>query len=429
MSHFPTTSADRPSSPDTAVSSSVLSTGSDRRSAVSKAGQTLTISQALQYFVLTLKKPNNYLRIVRRYLEYCIEHRATIDPVSSSLYTTGQRSSMISPVRKFVRFAAEHQIVRVVADPEQSSVPPAANELILGYLSEANLLEESKVTYTKSLNAFFAWLDNERAGGAMINFSHTTVRKYLEGMKKQQISPFTIQVRLSAIKGLARWVVDHHDRLPSLGAHHGDQPVSLDRDQLEGLRGIDRIRSPRLEQQFHRDGLSEEGRNWLLDCVADSKWQAIITLMGWCGLRTVEVTRLRICDVDFAARRLYVHGKGKDDKVAIQLLEECAYFVALYIEEYMCGHTGSEALFPGLTTRQIRYHTGKFLRKAGLKTARISAHSLRHTTGQVLLKQGVDPIYVQRHLRHKSFATTQIYVQQQSEKEYFEKIKKSTDSQ
>ena len=249
-----------------------------------------------------------------------------------------------------------------------------------------NNLEESKVTYT--------WLDNERAGGAVVNFSHTTVRKYLEGMKKQQTSPFTIQVRLSAIKGLARWVVDHHDppwtrRLPSLGAHHGDQPVSLDRDQLEGLRGIDRIRSPRLEQQFHRDGLSEEGRNWLLDCVADSKWQAIITLMGWCGLRTVEVTRLRVCDVDFAARRLYVHGKGKDDKVAIQLLEECAYFVALYIEEYVCGHAGSEALFPGLTTRQIRYHTGKFLKKSGLKTARISAHSLRHTTGQVLLKQGV----------------------------------------
>jgi site-specific recombinase XerD len=324
---------------------------------------------------------------------------------------------MISPVRKFVRFAAEHKISRVVADPEQSAVPPAANELILGYLSEANLLEESKVTYTKSLNAFFAWLETERAGGALVNFSHTTVRKYLAGMKKQQISPFTIQVRLSAIKGLSRWVVDHHDRLPGAGTIR-----SLDRDQLDGLRGIDRIRSPRLEQQFHRDGLSEEGRTWLLDCVADSKWQAIITLMGWCGLRTVEVTRLQVRDVDFAASRLYVQGKGKEDKVAVQLLEECAYFLSLYIKEYSRGHSGSEALFPGLTTRQIRYHTGKFLQKAGLKTARISAHSLRHTTGQVLLKQGVDPIYVQRHLRHKSFATTQIYVQQQSEKEYFRNL-------
>ena len=386
--------------------------------AVSTGGQTLTVSQALQYFALSLKRPNNYLRIVRRYLEYCIVHRATIDSVSSSLYTaghppSGMPPSMISPVRKFVRFAAEHQIVRVVADPEQSTVPPAANELILGYLSEANLREESKVTYTKSLNAFFAYLETEQSSGGLANFSHTTVRKYLEGMKKQQISPFTVQVRLSAIKGLSRWVVDHHDRLS----------ISLDRDQLNGLRGIDRIRSPRLEQQFHRDGLSEEGRTWLLDCVADSKWQAIITLMGWCGLRTVEVTRLLVRDVDFTAKRLYVHGKGKDDKVAIQLLEECAYFVALYVKEYGRGNSGSEALFPRLTTRQIRYHTRKYLVKAGLKTDRISAHSLRHTTGQVLLKQGVDPIYVQRHLRHKSFATTQIYVQQQSEKEYFEQLK------
>ena len=374
-----------------------------------KTGPTLTVSLALQYFAITLKKPNNYLRIVRRYLEYCIEHRSTIDPVSAALYTAGQRPSLISPVRKFVRFASEHQITRVVADPEESPVPPAANELILSYLSDANLREESKATYTKSLNAFFAFMDTERAGGGLVNFSHTTVRKYLERMKKEKISPFTVQVRLSAIKGLARWVVDHHDRLS----------VSLNREQLDALRGIDRIRSPRLEQQFHKDGLSAEGRSWLLDCVADSKWQAIITLMGWCGLRTVEVTRLQVKDVDFSLSRLYVHGKGKDDKVAVQLLEECAYFLSLYIKEY---HISNGDLFPSLNTGQIRYHTKKYLEKSGLKTARVSAHSLRHTTGQVLLKQGVDPIYVQRHLRHKSFATTQIYVQQQSEKEYFRSL-------
>ena len=118
-----------------------------------------------------------------------------------------------------------------------------------------------------------------------------------------------------------------------------------------------------------------------------------------------------------------VVGFDQDDKVAIQLLEECAYFVALYIKEYGRGNSGSEALFPGLTTRQIRYHMRKYLVKAGLKTDRISAHSLRHTTGQVLLKQGVDPIYVQRHLRHKSFATTQIYVQQQIEEGVFSEFR------
>ena len=394
-------------------------------------GQTLTVSQALKYFALSLKKPNNYLRIVRRYLEYCMEHHSTIDSVSSALYTAGQQPSMVSPVRKFVRFAAEHQIIRVVADPERDPVPPAANALILAYLSEASLREESKVTYTKSLNAFFTFMERERAGGGWANFSHTTVRTYLKRMKAAQVSPFTIQVRLSAIKGLARWVVDHHDRLPGVSTPGVDAPSEMSRDQLDNLRGIDRIRSPKMELQFHRDGLSEEGRSWLLDCVTDSKWQAIITLMGYCGLRTVEVTRLLVRDVDFAASRLYVHGKGKDDKVAVQLLEECSYFVSLYIKDYQISDsTGSSRqrrvgahLFPGLTTRQIRYHTGKYLRMAGLKTSRVTAHSLRHTTGQVLLKQGVDPIYVQRHLRHQSFATTQIYVQQQSEKEYFKHLR------
>jgi len=381
---------------------------------LANVGQTLTVSQALHYFAQTLNKPNNYLRIVRRYLDYCIEKRSLIDTVSSSLYTAGQRPSMISPVRKFVHFAKEHQITRVVADPEESKVPPAANELILGYLSKANLLEESKVTYTKALNAFFAYLETQRKGGALVNFSDATVRKYLSHLKKEHLSPFTIQVRLSAIKGLAQWVVDHHDRLPGASAE-------LSREQLDGLRDIARIRSPRLEKQFHRQGLSEAGRTWLLDCVVDAKWQAIITLMGYCGLRTIEVTRLRVKDVDFTTAKLYVQGKGKEDKVAVQLLEECAYFVSLYIKEYHRDKP-SEMLFPELTTRMIRYHTTKYLRKAGLKTSRVTAHSLRHTTGQVLLKQGIDPIYVQRHLRHKSFATTQIYVQQQSEKEYFKQL-------
>ena len=380
------------------------------------ASQTLTVSQTLQYFALSLKKPNNYLRIVRRYLEHCVAHQSAIDQVSAAVYTAGQKPSMISPVRKFIRFASEHQITHVIADPTTSSIPPAANRLILSYLNEANLAEESKITYTRSLNAFFTYLGNERQQGAMVNFSQTTVRKYIDQLKRNQISPFTIQVRLSAIKGLARWVVDHHDRLA----------IQLDRDQLDALRAIDRIRAPKIESQFHRDGLSEEDRTFLLDCIADSKWQAIITLMGWCGLRTVEVTRLLVKDVDFSTERLYVQGKGKDDKKAVHLVDECAFFLQLYVDEYQVKGTNrygaNEALFPKLTTRQIRYHTKKFLEKAQLKTPRVSAHSLRHTTGQVLLKKGADPIYVQRHLRHKNFATTQIYVQQQSEKEYFKKL-------
>ena len=143
-----------------------------------------------------------------------------------------------------MRFAAEHQIVRVIAEPERDLVSPAANALILAYLSEANLREESKITYTKSLNAFFALMESERAGGSPVNFSHMTMRKYLDSMSAQQISPFTIQVRLSAIKGLACWVVDHHDpawtrRLPGT-----DSPTELSRDHLDALRGIGQILLP-----------------------------------------------------------------------------------------------------------------------------------------------------------------------------------------
>ncbi|SDM53677.1 Phage integrase family protein [Catalinimonas alkaloidigena] len=57
---------------------------------------------------------------------------------------------------------------------------------------------------------------------------------------------------------------------------------------------------------------------------------------------------------------------------------------------------GAGALFPGLTMAQVRKWVNGYLHALGLKSARVSAHSLRHTAGQVLIAKGVDPVHVQR---------------------------------
>lgn len=374
----------------------------------------LTVSRVLAYFEKSLKKKNNYVRVVKKYLLYCLEHHYLIDEISFKLYTAGQWPSQVTPVRKFLQFARQHNIVQVLPDSPKHALPPAANELVLAFLDDAkNLDEGSKTTYLKSLNDFFFYLEQHGGSQAGYGFSGKTVTRYLAWMKKKQLSAFTICLRLSAVKQLAAWIIAHRQKLS----------IELSVHQLDDLRDVAQVRGPRLERMFHKDGLPEIDRETLLSSIPDVKWQAILSLLAYEGLRTIEVTRLKVRDIDFKEMKLWVLGKGKDIKEPIRLFDACAHYLKAYLMS-VPEPSAQDALFPGLNTGQIRYHTGKYLKLTGLKSDRISAHSLRHTTGQVLIAKGIDPVYVQQHLRHKDFSTTQIYVAQQTRQEYFKHLPK-----
>ena len=73
-----------------------------------------------------------------------------------------------------------------------------------------------------------------------------------------------------------------------------------------------------------------------------------------------------------------------------------------------------EPLFDDLKTHQIRYVVDKQLKRHGLKRVGMSAHSLRHTVGQLLLEEGVSLEHVQQHLRHETLETTQFYTKKKN---------------
>jgi len=52
----------------------------------------------------------------------------------------------------------------------------------------------------------------------------------------------------------------------------------------------------------------------------------------------------------------------------------------------------------------------------------MSAHSLRHTVGQLLLENGVSLKHVQQHLRHETIETTQFYTKKQTIKSYLKQM-------
>ena len=375
-----------------------------------------TVSQLIGYFAAGLPATSNYPRHARQYVDYCLKQDYAIDALSFGLYAAGLPPNRVSPLRRFLFFYQSVGSPRVIADPKTNRVPPAANELVLRFIRDAKNLrgERSKETYTKALNAFFGYVDGQLRAGQPASLSGVTVSDYVQHLKTENYSAFTINLYLSAIKQLAAWCIRQRESL------------QLDEAQRESLRDIAQVRGLVIERTFYKDSLEKTERTQLLDQPLSARDRAILSLLSLEGLRTVEVTRLRLGDVDVSRQQLHVLGKGKHTKKAIKLFGTCLAHLQAYLLENerwpILPAYRHEFLFAGLQTHHIRYLVSKHLRRVGLKRVGVSAHSLRHTVGQLLLAEGVSLEHVQQHLRHETMETTQFYTKKQTQRTYLEQM-------
>lgn len=140
------------------------------------------------------------------------------------------------------------------------------------------------------------------------------------------------------------------------------------------------------------------------------------------GLRTVEISRANV--KDFVTRDgqawLYVWGKGKaepDQKKP--LAAEVAAAIREYLDARTDRPTAQSPLFVATGNRSggkrldvttISKMLKKALRDAGFDSERITAHSLRHSTGTAVMEITGDIYQTQKYMRHASPATTEIYL-------------------
>lgn len=149
---------------------------------------------------------------------------------------------------------------------------------------------------------------------------------------------------------------------------------------------------------------------------------AIFLLCVSCGLRMIEVSRASIGDVkrQGGRRYLYVQGKGHDEADAPVLLPDD---VAAAIDQYLATRRGpippQAPLFASTSNRSygqriapttISTQIKAALKDAGYDSSRLTAHSLRHTSGTAVYKATKNIYLAQQHQRHKDPKTTEIYV-------------------
>lgn len=145
----------------------------------------------------------------------------------------------------------------------------------------------------------------------------------------------------------------------------------------------------------------------------------IMRLMMNCGLRSIEIVRLDVGDVEKRHGKIFlkVWGKGRAGKTARVEISKTIYTMILDYLNQRKWKVG-EPLFQAqsnrnrgqrLQTQTISRLAKKTFRAVGIDSATVTCHSCRHTAATLMIQNGVDVAKVQRILRHRSAVTTEIY--------------------
>lgn len=188
------------------------------------------------------------------------------------------------------------------------------------------------------------------------------------------------------------------------------------------------IRGMKIQPTFKRQALSVEDSRKLLAVakrrakdVLGKRNYAIVALLITTGLRSIEIERADVDDIDLihGDHVLYVMGKGHDAKDTYVKISEEVY---LTIQDYLIARNDdNEALFlthhskresKRLSTKVIRSAVKELLRLIGYDSKAYSVHSLRHTFATTALSEGASLLETKEALRHSNVSTTQIYVHQ-----------------
>lgn len=272
------------------------------------------------------------------------------------------------------------------------------DEVLASFLNGLDIMETSRETYRWGLVRFFKWIRS--SGRSLETLSPADIMSFKNSLMKEKLSPLTIGGYVTAVRMFYSWT-ETSLLYPNIARS---------------------VRPPRGRKGFRKCALSPQESASLLDYLKERSLRdyAIVNLILRTGLRTIEVSRADIGDVvrKRGKRVLKVWGKGADEKDAYVILGQPVWGP---IQEYLGQRKAYRKTDPLFVTegkghkgvrmapRSIQYLCKEALKAIGLDGHEYSAHSLRHTTGVLILKNGGDWKDVQRVLRHASPATSQIY--------------------
>ncbi|MBU4176085.1 MAG: site-specific integrase [Actinobacteria bacterium] len=269
-----------------------------------------------------------------------------------------------------------------------------------GFITSLDVKARTRETYGKAIKYFVSWILEE----GIVQPLRGDILSYRSRLMEDGKAAHTVNSYITVVRRFFEYL----------------EAEGIYPNVAKGVKGLKKPRG------FRKEALTGDQARRLLETIEEDGLRslrdyAIINLMLRTGLRDIEITRADAGDLGSEAGELVlrVHGKGRDSKDDFVLLVPEAYGpIADYLaardnpgkDEPLFVCHGNRNAGGRLTTRSVSRLIEKRLAQAGLKSEKITAHSLRHTAATLALLGGADVMEVRGMLRHSDINTTLIYV-------------------
>ena len=254
-------------------------------------------------------------------------------------------------------------------------------------------------TYKKALRQFFNYIGVH----GIRKPQREDVLAFRDDLKASGLKPTTVQNYITATRIFFKWT-EQEGLYPNIAEH---------------------VKGAKLDKNHKKDYLtSRQAKEVLAGVQTDSEEglrnYAILSLMVTGGLRTIEVSRADVGDLRTLGENtvLFVQGKGREEKTEyIKISAPVEKAIRSYLKarenveegQPLFTSTSNNSRGKRITTRTVSGVVKTALKNAGYDSARLTAHSLRHTAITLALLAGREITEVQQFARHANLNTTMIY--------------------
>lgn len=254
-------------------------------------------------------------------------------------------------------------------------------------------------TYKKALRQFFNYIGVH----GIRQPQREDVLAFRDDLKASGLKPTTVQNYITATRIFFKWT-EQEGLYPNIAEH---------------------VKGAKLDKNHKKDYLtSRQAKEVLANIKTDTEEglrnYAILSLMVTGGLRTIEVSRADVGDLRTVGENtvLFVQGKGREEKTEyIKISAPVEKAIRTYLkarenveeEQPLFTSTSNNSRGKRITTRTVSAIVKNALKDAGYDSARLTAHSLRHTAITLALLAGREITEVQQFARHANLNTTMIY--------------------
>lgn len=296
-------------------------------------------------------------------------------------------------------------------------------------------------TYRYNMKVFKEWVDAE--GIDLAAADEDVILSYKAAMNAKNFSASTKNLYLSSVRGFYKWL---EDKYGVKNITRGFQGWEVSHEHKRGTLNLQEMKKL-LATVTETIRAAEENKDLTavkrkIAVLKAKRDKAILAALMAGGLRTVEISRLRVGDltIDAGVAYLFVLGKGKTEKVSVKISrqaydvirewqdarEEFGVDVVKDDSPLFCS-LATNSFGEDLTTFSISRLVKNYLRAAELKEKTsekltadgkqkivkpIVAHSLRASMATQSYLNGARLDAIKQQLRHSNVETTMIYVRE-----------------